>query len=318
MKHSQNRHIPVILFLDKKPRISESTLFYFKMLIEQKVSNTLLITYAHAISKLIDYKTLIFYPQKTQPKLFLDQFIKDLTLGKTLNWKPLSKKALNYEILIIKEYSRWLLKHQSLLKHPEELKFASFITTSYQFLEANHLSKMFETKKTKGHFASNQKTTILKSFPIHKLLELLQTSNTRDKLIFSLMAFGGRRPSEILHLYTSDVSIVNNQYKVQISHPSLSKINNLTRQEYLLKHYNLNPRNEISGPLKVGFRGIKFENQLELKSDVYFTFNMEEHLVSIHNEYMKQRKKYNHHPYYFVNPKNGNPLTKPKLIINKL
>ena len=137
MKHSETRAIPVILFLDQNPRISESTLFFFKMLIEQKVSNSLLITYAHTISKLIDYKILVFNPLKTQPKLFLDQFIKDLTLGQALNWKPLNKKALNYEILIIKEYSRWLTKHQDLLKDPQELKLATFISNSYKFLEAN-------------------------------------------------------------------------------------------------------------------------------------------------------------------------------------
>jgi site-specific recombinase XerC len=134
MKHSETRTIPIILFLDKTPRISESTLFYFKMLIEQKVSNSLLITYANTISKLIDYKMLIFNSLKTKPQLFLDQFIKDLTLGKTLNWKPLIKKTLNYEILIIKEYSRWLSKHQDLLTNPQEKEFAQFISTSYKVL----------------------------------------------------------------------------------------------------------------------------------------------------------------------------------------
>lgn len=312
IKHpkSQNRTLPVILF-KTKPRqasISEATLKYFLMLSEQKLSNSLLNEYIHIIAKLYDY-----YHYKTQlephPKLFLDHLTKDLQNPKLSNWKPLKKQAYKHHLMVIKDFSRWLTKHLPLLKDPHEIKFATHIKTSYQFLEKNYLSKLFEPKTNNHHFKQNSQTTILKSFPISHLFELLKKSSIRDQLLFSILAFGGRRPAEVLNLYTQDLNIVNNELKVKICHPALSTIQNQTRKEYLLSHFNLEPRNEISNKYYTGFKGLKYEHQKSLSSETYFIMNMERYLVPLHNQYMKLRKKYRHHPYYFINLKNGDPLT---------
>lgn len=308
LRHN-NRTIPTILFLNEStPRISETTLKFSTMLLNQGKSDSLIHQYVRIIGTLISYKITYYNPLKAHPRLFLEQFIKDITLNNIPNQKPFKKKRISYVIQVIKDFSRWLTKSQDLINDPKELEFAKFISTSYIFLSENHIGKIFEQKHTKGFHASKQETTILKSFPTNKLFELLKNAPLRDKLIISMMAFSGRRPSELLHLFTHDIEI-NQGLALKITHPSLSMIGKLTKREYL-KKFNLIPRNELSGSLHAGFRGIKFENQKELFSESYFIFNMDQFLIPLHEEYMKLRNSYDiNHPYYFINLKDGSPLT---------
>lgn len=70
MRHSKNRTIPVILFLNEgEPRVSESTLKFCQMLLEQKKSDSLINQYIKVIAKLIEYKTLAYNPKKNNSGL---------------------------------------------------------------------------------------------------------------------------------------------------------------------------------------------------------------------------------------------------------
>lgn len=131
LKHN-NRSVPTFLYLNEPiPRISETTLKFNTMLLNQEKSDSLINQYTRIIGNLITYKNTHFDPIKTHPRLFLDQFIKDITLNNIPHLKPFKKKRIPYVIQVIKDFSRWLTKNQDLLKDPKELEFAKFISTSY-------------------------------------------------------------------------------------------------------------------------------------------------------------------------------------------
>lgn len=305
---SQNNTIPVIL-LNHTQQISETTLKYSLMLIEQKISDSNLNTYLRVLAKLYDF----YHNQKpkfTYHKLFLDHFIKELQNPKKLTQKPLTKSHFNHHIIIIRNFTKWLITHQNLIKDKNEQQFLTMITVSYKFLEQNnHKSMLFQDKTHKSHFSTANSTTILRSFPTQQLFNLLKTAPIRDQLLLSFLAFAGRRPAEVLNLFTSDITTDQNRLQSTIYHPSESTINNVSRKEYL-KQFTLEPRNEITNNFYTGFKGIKFENQKQLSSESYFILDMDYHLVNLHHQYLKLRSQYKvNHPYYFINLKDGSPLT---------
>lgn len=130
--------------------------------------------------------------------------------------------------------------------------------------------------------------------------------NPRDKLFYCLLAFGGRRTSELLNLWVEDFKI-DKEFKVILSHPEIGLIQGVKREEVLERDYNLKPRTQMSGTYRVGFRSIRFEDNVNLCSEVVFIGAVEKVLYELHLQYMEWRKQFSHHPFYFCG-QNGEPL----------
>ena len=146
LRQSKNRTIPAILFLNPtNPRISESALRYLQMHLEQGKSQSFMRQTIKVIGSIYDYYNLSYKAATGSQRLFLNDFITELTRGQILSWKPLKRTALRYAIYMAKDYARWLSRNQDILTDPQELKWAKMMTSSYKFLESNHMGKMFET-----------------------------------------------------------------------------------------------------------------------------------------------------------------------------
>jgi integrase len=147
------------------------------------------------------------------------------------------------------------------------------------------------------------------------------TENPRDRLLFSTLAFGGRRTSEVLHAFTHDVSTRDEALHFVLAHPSQSLMEwtNLSgatirgsRKEYLRNQFGLMPRTDHGDePDSLGWKGIKFDDEAALTSQTYFIRNADKALVALHRKYLhevRQRVPRRPHPYYWVN-EDGEPLT---------
>jgi hypothetical protein len=143
----------------------------------------------------------------------------------------------------------------------------------------------------------------------------------RDKLLFGLLAFGGRRISEMLHLFLCDVETRGPALRVVLQHPSQSPMKwkcaagtvvKGTRREYLRSTFSLLPRTEHGAQgSAVGWKGLKFDAEASMSSELYFIREIEGYLLTLHRAYMHEvRSKVPRlpHPYYFVGL-NGKPLT---------
>jgi len=181
----------------------------------------------------------------------------------------------------------------------------------------SHLNNHYNKNRISFDFTAPNK--VPKAFPYDKLKELIdKTPTARDKLILMFLAFGGKRIYEITHLFIQDIIVKNKQLKVRIAHPQYSyfewydneKLIKSTREEYLKKVFNLNPRNTLDKSTKfAGWKGMSFDDEYLKMSEIYFICNVEKILYELHLEYFNTiRKHFNHHPYYFIN-KNGEPLT---------
>lgn len=196
------------------------------------------------------------------------------------------------------------------------------------YKHSRHLAKslLFHTKKRlkKENWRGRKRLIVglrqYKAFPPQLVIPLIEaTPNIRDKIAFILLAFGGRRLSEIVHLFVSDFIPRQAKLYVTLGHPSYSRYTwktvsgkevSGTRAEYLKSMFSMLPRNELGkDALAAGWKGIKFDDEAAKTSDFYFCRNVEGYLFYLHAKYIReQRGKYRHHPYYFIN-ECGNPLT---------
>src|SRR5690606_29318942 len=115
-----------------------------------------------------------------------------------------------------------------------------------------------------------------------------------DKLLYCLLAFGGRRTSELLNLWVEDFK-VEAGLKVIISHPEEGLVSGVPRVEVLQK-LGLKTRPQETGSRRVGFRNIRFEDNINLTREVVFIGAVEKVLMELHTDYMKWRGQFSHHP----------------------
>jgi site-specific recombinase XerD len=69
----------------------------------------------------------------------------------------------------------------------------------------------------------------------------------------------------------------------------------------------------MTGLNHVGFISSNFDNPKEMTSEIHFIGSIDQYLISLHMQYMKHRRQFKHHPYYFIN-EIGNPLTLTSVI----
>ena len=330
-KYNENICIPTIAILDElNPRVSILTHYFLKLLLEQGKPVETLRHKAKSICSLYDYYLLICpNPMNSaQKRLFLDNYAKARMNGSVLNWDKHSQSYINKKLYDIEEFSRWVAKHVNPVKGTPDQELAEIINESFQFLNQSTSSLLFHVRHQKHRRPMNRGLAVggakvVKAFPVDKVMDLINEAKTaRDKIAYILMAFGGRRISEVLHMFVSDFAIHENQLRVLIAHPEDSLyqwkndglIKRGTRSEYLKEVFNRVPRNQIGKYSEsVGWRGIKFEKPEVGMSEVYFVGAIEDYLLRLHLEYMNSRKDITSHPYYFVS-RDGNPLCYHSLI----
>jgi len=294
--------------------------FYFTY---EELFNNKTSSYQHSILKLFAEKRLS------------GTFDKDGLDNTLLFWKPIKLNTVKVDITNISEYTLFLKNNFNAINlNPLETKFKNdmeFIIKKEienKFSFFNHIKKKEKSIKVKSfsrndNFGKHTKTEY-KAFPKDKINDLIKISNLREKLIYLLLAYGGCRSSEILHIYLNDVSYNENNgmANITLSNPVEGHIewvkNGLnktgTRRQYLFEKFNLIPRNLINGKLFSGWKSMTEDDGYKHISFVYWSNpDIGKLFYKLHLEYMKLRLTTgDNHPYYFISlSKNeyGNPLT---------
>jgi integrase len=324
-KYKKDITIPTIVILDEiNPRFSNLAHYFVKLNLEQGAPVSTLTHKVRSIASLIDYYELNTLKGMTASdcRLFLDNYSKARINGTVQGWETLSQAQAIKNLHDIEEFSQWVSRHAEVVKDTADEDFANTVKESFTFLNRTQNSFLFHNRHKKNLKLSlgisGNSGKVVKSFPVDKVMDLINSvSNPRDKIAYILMAFGGRRISEVLHMFVSDFSTHDNQLRVIIAHPEHSLyqwkddgvIKRGTRSEYLNEVFNNLPRNKLGKTtLYVGWRGLRFEKPELSMSEVYFVGAIENYLLNLHLEYMQVRKNFLDTPYYFVTDK-GEPLS---------
>lgn len=146
----------------------------------------------------------------------------------------------------------------------------------------------------------------------------------RDMLFFMLLAYGGLRKSEPLHLYLQDIVSDPDQpgsALVFLYHPESGFVHGeaVRRSEYLRTRYQLVPRNRLAlaDPLFSGWKSMLLSEETRLtgpRTRVYWRNPQAGRLFwELHRIYIQAiRPKHTKHPYYFVSLSGqdvGRPMT---------
>lgn len=286
--------------------------------------------YVGAIGKLKDYYTLVrkgeVVPSGELGSL-IEEFLYAYDHGTVLGWPSATQNEYILCRTAVLEYVKFVMDTASGTWSANEVRFFEACRLSWKSAKHAEQSLLFHTKqrlrkKTGGRKKNLTGLRQYKAFPAKYLDPLLEeTKNPRDRLLFSTLACGGRRVSEVLHAYTHDVVAVNETLHYRLAHPGKSLIEwktlagasvRDTRTEYLKSQFGLLPRTEHGAlPTKLGWKGIKFDDEAALTSETYFIRNADKELVALHRKYLhevRQRIPRRKHPYYWVN-EDGEPLT---------
>jgi integrase len=260
-------------------------------------------------------------------KLLLEDFLFAFDHGTVLGWRPASNADYLQTRSAVFEYIQFLVDNPGIEWPAHERRFITACRESW--FNASHAEKslLFHTKKRNKKKARGRKRAATglwqyKPFPPHLVVPLIEeTKNIRDKLLFSLMAFGGRRLSEMLHLFVSDVEPKGMTLGVCLRHPIQSpmawtspagvQVKGL-RREYLRSVFDILPRTEHGAkPSAAGWKGMKFDDEARMSSEMYFIREVERYLLTLHRAYLyevRSKVPQRRHPYYFVGL-DGEPLT---------
>jgi integrase len=284
-----------------------------------------------AIGKLRDYYKLVCNDMEIGPgklRTFLEEFLAAFDRGTVLGWRPASNQQYLFTRSSVFEYVKFLMDTSLPFWSPGEAQFIDACRESWISLSHAEKSLLFHTKsrsRKKTAAGRKRKTAGLrqyKPFPPHLVQELIEeTRNPRDKLLFAVLAYGGKRLSELLHLFMLDVGARSNELLVELKHPSYAPMTWINqahkqitgqRREYLRAMHNLLPRTEHgANRTAAGWKGMKFDDQSAFSSEVYWIREAGQYLLHLHRQYLHGARaavpKCNH-PYYFV-AVDGEPLT---------
>jgi len=292
----------------------------------------------HYIGLLFDYYYLVAkqkYETLNEWEMFIEYFLNDFRQGSVLGWKSSSIDNYIYCKNAIKQFSQFVFngKPNRKLFPNEKHDVEEAINRSYQYSSHMRNSLLFHIKSNssivrekhrnqkRGRRSDRIGATIVKYFPPEYLPLLIEeTTNIRDKILFLMAGYGGRRSSEIIQILVNDIHPVNGRLQVTLAHPETSNMQWLnrfgkpcagTREEFLKTMYELEPRTKMGGLSSyAGWKGMKFDDENAQKSHMWFIREeVEQYLLYLHIQYMKEvRGQYSHHPYYFVNG-DGDPLS---------
>lgn len=286
--------------------------------------------YVVAIGKLKDYYTLVCGGDAVpsgELGALIEKFLYAYDHGTVLGWTDATQNEYVLCRTAVVEYVKFVMDVGSVTWPANEVRFVEACRLSWKTAKHAEQSLLFHTKKRLRKKTGGRKKILMglrqyKPFPAKYLDALLEgTKNPRDRLLFSTLAFGGRRVSEVLHAYTHDMVAANEVLDFRLAHPRKSLIEwrtlagasvRGTRAEYLQSQFGMLPRTEHGAlPSKLGWKGIKFDDEAALTSETYFIRNADKELLALHRKYLhevRQRVPRRHHPYYWVG-EDGEPLT---------
>lgn len=305
---------------------------------EGHASYTTLTRDVHYIGLFFDYYHLIAKQRCTTTndwEMIIEDFLNDFDKGSVLGWKAAKTSDYTYCKNIIREFSKFIFgaKRKRRLLPNEEDEIQKSIERAYHYSSHLKNSLLFHVKrkssrvkstysrKKRGRRRDKSGASVVKYFPPQYLPLLIEeTKNIRDKIFLLMAGYGGRRQSEMIQMFVSDVTPCAGKLKVTLAHPELSSMTWLDksgrkctgiRGEFLKTMYGLKPRINMGGlSAKAGWKGLKYDDVEKQTSLMWFVREeVEQYLLVLHMQYMKEiRGQYTHHPYYFVN-KNGDPMT---------
>jgi site-specific recombinase XerD len=325
--------LPVVVELDdiENPRISISIAKFARYLqIQGNTSYETIFKAVVAVGKLRDYYILINDApilQHGELRLLLESFLAAFDHGSVLGWRPASNQQYLVTRTAIYDYVKFVMDINSTFWSRREAQFVEACRESWMSIRHLEKSLLFHTKtRSRKKTSGRKKQTIglrqYKPFPPHLIQELIdETKNSRDKLLFGFLAYGGRRLSEMMHLFMQDVGMRGNELHVALRHPSRSTMTwtNLAhkqvhgqRLEYLRAMFDLMPRTEHGANRSaVGWKGIKFDDEANCSSELYWIRDSGHYLLHLHKQYLhgaRASAPRRNHPYYFV-AQSGEPLT---------
>lgn len=325
--------LPVLIELseDTDPVVCLSVCMYVRYLQKQGLrSYETLRKYVSAIGKMKDYYTLVRKDEAINPEelsLLVEDFLHAFDNGSVLGWAPATQNEYLLCRTAVLAYVKFVMDKSESVWPDSEKQFVESCRTSFINVRHAEQSMLFHTKKrsrkkTGGRKRSAPGLRQYKAFPAAYLDALLEeTENPRDRLLFSILAFGGRRVSEVLHAFTSDVSTSNETLQFVLAHPTdapmawktlAGKSMKGSRMEYLRMQFHLLARTEHGAlPTALGWKGIKFDDEASKRSETYFIRDADRQLVALHRKYLyeiRQRVPRRPHPYYWVG-EDGEPLT---------
>lgn len=325
--------LPVVIELDDlaNPVISTSIAKFARYVqLQGNASYEAISKAVVAIGKLRDYyKHVSNEPALTPGKLrsFLEDFLTEFDHGTVLGWRPASNQQYLTTRAAIFDYVKFVMDTSSPFWSTGEAQFIEACRESWISLSHAEKSLLFHTKsrsrkKTGGRKRQTVGLKQYKPFPPHLVQKLIdETKNPRDKFLFGVLAYGGRRLSEMLHLFLQDVAAREDELHIVLKHPSYSPMTwtnqahtpvNGQRREYLRAMFGLLPRTEHGANRSAaGWKVIKFDNEASRSSEIYWIRDGGQYLLHLHRQYLHGARAAvpkRSHPYYFV-AQDGEPLT---------
>lgn len=255
-----------------------------------------------------------------------------------LGWAPLQASTVVRDTRILAKFSEYCAKNHG---HIPFLRVESHFEAEHKRLVERLASKATSTWRlfpSKGGAGLTVRGATEAALPtsgnrkavltIEQVMRIINAAPTPGlKAAFILGAFGGMRASEMLHIWTSDVMSgsarpevfqndrASNVPLVLLAHPSQSRFisvgdsGGVDRLQHLDSKYGLLPRNVQQGtPMHSGWKGMLYDNQALLVSQVYWTSpemaalfmsNIVESRTSV--KARGGKRAMDSHPYLFVN-----------------
>ena len=213
--------------------------------IEKNRSSLTVRNYHFYLKRFLDFANItkpeqITYEVVRQFRLYLNRMV--------VNGKPLTKSTQNYHSIALRNFLKYLARHDIKTMAPEKIELAKAGQRVVEFLDGNDLSRLLETP--------------LKS-------TLPEVVKLRDKAIIETLFSTGLRVSELAHLHRDSINLEKDEFTVvgKGSKPRVVFLSDSAR--HWLKEY-LNKRQDVGMELFVAHdrasKGRKDENGLTPRS----------------------------------------------------
>lgn len=312
-------------------KISIPALWFARHLQSRKeVSYPTLTKYMSAVALLRDFYFLFLTQRLSKQEVnntLLRCFLDSVDNGSCLGWKIPSNKKYHEIRNAIQSFASFTQGIRLDIFCEQDKNFITACITSSTIekqLTSSRLYNTFHRRRKRAHSKSSDHHQYFdsKPFPPNLVKPLISlTKNPRDKFLWSMMAYSGKRISEYVLLFLDDVSFRDGELQIYFRHPkdfkmkwhSISgKIRSGTRAQYLREVYNQLPRTE-HGNMKsaAGWKGMAFDDEAKLQSEAYFIHDAGAELLEMFRIYTKKFLALTppkNHP-YLLSSKSGKPLT---------
>lgn len=342
------RSLPTLVLQDGEPSLY-SLAWTRNMMIDDDSSPMHLSKSVAAVGLFYDFYIGVYNGKVLAPEEMsglMRQFFQARAYGcSELGWEPVGRKTAKIDVRRASEFSKFCSKNfGSMPLNPIEKKLIEDLNVSEQMAHYAKLKNRKDwdllyhlpptTQLGQGiinTYAFNPKSGFKQQVPKHeyfppdKILSLIKaTDNLRDKLAFLILFFGGLRESELMHLFISDITVINGSGSIRIGDPESSlyewddhfrgKQQGL-RSRFLHERYGIIPRNKLglTDPLHSGWKGMLYAKNNDEANFEWLVPEVGELFGRLHHQYLREfRTSINDdHPHYFINIKNdffGSPL----------